>query len=798
MTTSPHLSSLSPLAGALVAVLMAVPMAGGCSRDASAPATKSVQATSMADGFADAREEKSSFGGRAAGKPGAPSPRRAKADMAMNEAMPSVAAMAPPPPPAEMDAELKDQGEGAAAAEAPLTRAWFPETFLFAPRLLTDADGNGSLEVRVPDRLTTWRVLALAHSRQGAQAGAVTTFPSQLPVSVDVVTPPFLVAGDRIALPVQLANMTDSTQRRTLTMRATGARLEGSTSSQSIPAQGTTSTTMWLQTAAPGTVAIEAGIGDDAMVKSVEVLATGQPRQVEASGTLAAPRTVSLSTADAQGKPIAGSGKLAVRVFPGALAVLRSELGAAAARGSLQDDGYLMTLSAMLPSLSARLGSPVDDKELLRLRRLAAQRLARYALSPSLSSATSLAGGAVAHTPDSLLGRTGEHLVAFLAREQRPDGTWGGGSGVSVQQLLVTTADGLLALQAAAGTGASDVERAESTRRATAATIRARGAMERMLPQANDAYTAAAVVMAGAVDDASKRALQDQILKALVSGGDGTKFLHADDGVVRADGQVPDAVEATARAVLALKDFPAASTVLPDLGASVLSSYRPGRGFGDGATNRVALLAVAEVFKDPLPQQVTVTVRAKTGDTDVVIGSETLQGARLHEVLSLSGLLPTLGDAVQVTLSSDPPLPGLSHVTSLSWSVPFAPPSAEAGLSLERELPRSLRVGTPADLLLRAVAPGGLPVTVVLGLPAGVDVVTRSLEALEEQGTIDSFTVVEGTVTLQAPARAQGELFVAKLVVVPTLAGAVRERLASVSAGGSEVFVPPLVWRIDR
>jgi hypothetical protein len=142
-------------------------------------------------------------------------------------------------------------------------------------------------------------------------------------------------------------------------------------------------------------------------------------------------------------------------------------------------------------------------------------------------------------------------------------------------------------------------------------------------------------------------------------------------------------------------------------------------------------------------------------------------------------------------------LPGLSHVTSLSWSVPFAPPSLEAGLSLERELPRVLRVGTPADLVLRAVAPGGLPVTVVLGLPAGVDVVTSSLEALQEQGTIDSFTVSEGTVTLQAPARAQGALFMARLVVVPTLAGAVRERLASVSTDESEVFVPPLVWRIE-
>ena len=36
------------------------------------------------------------------------------------------------------------------------------------------AAGAAVVPVRVPDRLTTWRVLALAHSRTGAQAGAVT------------------------------------------------------------------------------------------------------------------------------------------------------------------------------------------------------------------------------------------------------------------------------------------------------------------------------------------------------------------------------------------------------------------------------------------------------------------------------------------------------------------------------------------------------------------------------------------------------------------------------------------------
>ena len=785
MTTSPHLSLLRPLV--VVVGLVAVLGAGGCSKEA--PTQQAMANHVAADG-----EERSFRGG--GGAP-APAMRAKKAEMAMDEAMPAgLAAMAAPAAPSEMaSAALSVEGGAAPAAAAAPTRAWFPETFLFAPRVLTDADGNATIQARVPDRLTTWRVLALAHSRQGAQAGAVTTFPSQLPVSVDIVTPPFLVAGDRIALPVQLANLTDTAQRRTLNVRATGARLEGGSSTQSIPAQGTTSTTLWLQTSAPGTVAIEAGIGDDAVIRSIDVVATGQPRRVELSGTLAAPRTLQLSTTDPQGTPIAGSGKLAVRVFPGALAVLRSEQLAAPGRASVDDDGHLMGLSALLPSLSARLGTPVDDKALLRLRRLAAQRLARHALSPSVASATALAGGAVAHDPDSLLGRTGEHLVAFLAREQRPDGTWGGGGGVTVQQLLVTTADALVPLQAAAtAAGLDDDARAEARRRATAATIRARGAMERLLPQADDAYTAAAVVMAGAVDDATRVVLQQKIMTAIVADAGGTRRLGIDDGVVRADGQGPDPVEATARAILALKDFPAASAVLPDLGAFVLSSYRPGRGFGDGATNRVALLAVAEVFKDPLPQQVTVTVKAN----DVVIGTEVLQGARLHDVLTVSGALATLGESVQVSLSSDPPLPGLSFVVGVDWSVPLAPPSAEAGLSVERELPKTLRVGVPVDVTLRAVAPGGQPMTVTLGLPAGVDAVARSLEQLQEGGTIDSFTVVEGTITLQVPARAQGELFVARVQVVPTLAGTVRERLVSVSVGGSEVFMPPMVWRIER
>ncbi|HZI03362.1 MAG TPA: alpha-2-macroglobulin family protein, partial [Archangium sp.] len=133
-------------------------------------------------------------------------------------AMKAEAPGAPPPPPAP-----------APPAEAPATpgRAWFPETFLFEPLVVTDASGLASVPVKVPDRLTNWRVLALGHSRSGAQAGAVSTFAGTLPTYVDPVLPPFLRAGDTVRLPVQVVNTTGASVTRSLKVEAEGVTVEG-------------------------------------------------------------------------------------------------------------------------------------------------------------------------------------------------------------------------------------------------------------------------------------------------------------------------------------------------------------------------------------------------------------------------------------------------------------------------------------------------------------------------------------------------------------------------------------------
>ncbi len=683
------------------------------------------------------------------------------------------------------------------AQNAAPTRAWFPETFLFAPSVITDAAGKATLDVLVPDRLTTWRVLALAHSRAGAQAGAVTTMQSQLPASIDLVVPHFLVAGDHVALPLQITNTTEAARTEVITAKVEGGTLSRVPASLRADASSTASATAWLDTPSPGEVVVQADAGgDDSVRRTISVKSPGRPMHVEAGGTLAVRRAFDIELPG--GAPLPASARVSLQVFPGALALLRAELASAPDRAGLDDDAYLLALVGRARELSARLGAPVDKKTLTHLSRIAAQRLARRALNPDPIAAAALAPGALASPGDGLIGRSGEHLAALVARSQRPDGTFGGGDGWPVPRLLVATADGIAAVRAAASADGADDE---DNSRAAAATLRARGAFERYAGQIHDPYTAAVVAQSGVVGDDLLKKLRKQVMDALVQHKDGTRVLPVPAGAQRSDGAPPSEIEATAVAVLALHAAPEASALLPDLGAALLSAYRPGSGFGDGRTNRAALDAVALLFAQPLPSKVTVSL-AVDGKS---VGTDTLTGARLHEVMTLDGPVEPAKSKdgaparVAVVVEADPPLPGLSYVLAVDYAVPWPAPPPDAGLTLDVNVDKALAVGKAAKVELRAVAPGGAALHVVQGLPAGVDPVRSSLEALVQDGVIDDFDVTDGVVTLNAPARGQGELFDARYEVVPTLAGALHARVASVSlrnAPSTEVFFPPSTWKI--
>jgi hypothetical protein len=676
-------------------------------------------------------------------------------------------------------------GGGAKTPEGP-TRAWFPETFLFEPLVVTDSAGAAIVPVRVPDRLTTWRVLALAHARSGAQGGAVASFLGTLPTYVDPVVPPFLIQGDEVRVPIQLVNTTAADVASSLEIAATGATLRGAGGARTVPAQGSTLDHATLIADRPGTVKLRVALaGSDAVERSFEVRAAGRPVTQIRSGTLAAPRRFRIT-----GTPGADPATDRVRllVFPGALALLRSELAASTARSEPADDAYALLLAGKAPTLLAALGDKPDLAVLRELAIVAGQRAIRDARTLDVERAALLAEPAAVHPSNPVLARLAARAADTLVRAQRPDGTFSGATGWTLQRLLVVTAEATRAITAAQTAGAT--ADASQRQRALAVQTRAAGAFLRNADQVSDGYTAAAMLASGAVTGDLAQRLRDRVRAAIKTGDDGAKYLDAGDGVVRGDGSPPSRIEATALAVLALEGDPQAP--LADLGTTLLGTYSMVRGWGDGRANLVAIRAVLALFKTPVPGGVRVTL-AMDG-RPLVHG--TLDGAALRDVLILDGPAPGLSEPHELTLTAEPAVPGLGYSLELASFVPWGPPAAGAGLELAVPARVDASVGVPVAIAITAAAPAGLPLHVHQALPAGVQVDAPSLEAQVAAGAIQHFTASDGALDLDIAALAPGKTFALSYRAIATLAGTLHTGPSRIEASGQRYELPPATWTI--
>jgi hypothetical protein len=735
-------------------------------------------------------------------------------------------ARAPASPAAGASVPRKVAAAADKAAEGP-TRSWFPETFLFEPLVVTDDRGAAVVPVRVPDRLTTWRVLALAHSRTGAQGGAVASFLGTLPTYVDPVVPPFLIQGDEIRVPIQVVNTTSAEITGALEVSAIGATLRpagrpaggpagGPAASPAgllrVPAQGSALDHAALIADRPGRVTLRVALagGDavdptgssaprpaggavgvptprlDFVERSFDVRPAGRPVTQTRSGTLAAPRN--FQTAGTPGADPA-TDRAHLLVFPGALALLRSELAATAGRGEPADDAYALLLAAQAPALLAALGDKPDTAALRELAIVAGQRAIRDARTLDVDRAALFAEPAALHAGNPVLARLGERAAAHLAHAQRPDGTFAGGDGWTLQRVLVATADATRAITAAqaapgARTAIADRQRAQQVQ------ARAAGAFARTADQVTDGYTAATILASGAVTGELAAALRKRVQGAIRTADDGAKYLEVADGVVRADGAVPSRVEATALAVLALEAAPGAS--LADLGTTLLGSYSVARGWGDGRVNLVAMRAVLALFRDPVPSAVTVTL-AMDGQP-IVRG--TLDGAKLRDLLALDGAAPGLAAPHRFTLTAEPAVPGLGFALELDSWLPWGKPAPGAGLELVVPARIDATAGAPIPVALTAVAPSGVALHIRQALPAGVQVDAPSLEAQVAAGAIQRFTASDGALDLDVPPLAPGATFALTYRAIATLAGTLHTGASRIQAGADRFDVPPATWVI--
>jgi len=100
---------------------------------------------------------------------------------------------------ASKSGEKKGPGE-------PRVREYFPETFIFEPALITDAHGNATLSVTMPDAITTWRMTSFANSVNGELGSDLSQLRVFQDFFVDIDLPIALTDGDEISIPIALYN----------------------------------------------------------------------------------------------------------------------------------------------------------------------------------------------------------------------------------------------------------------------------------------------------------------------------------------------------------------------------------------------------------------------------------------------------------------------------------------------------------------------------------------------------------------------------------------------------------------
>ncbi len=86
----------------------------------------------------------------------------------------------------------------------------FSEAAFFFPDLRTDSAGNVSFSFTMPEALTTWKWMTLAHTKELAFGYAERSVITQKELMVQPNAPRFLREGDHMELSVKIANLTDS------------------------------------------------------------------------------------------------------------------------------------------------------------------------------------------------------------------------------------------------------------------------------------------------------------------------------------------------------------------------------------------------------------------------------------------------------------------------------------------------------------------------------------------------------------------------------------------------------------
>lgn len=153
-----------------------------------------------------------------------PSPKRSMKMRSADMAAPAPSAAAPM---AERAQAFGDVGAGAGPdPRTPIAvRSNFNPLAAFAPAVRTDARGVAAVELKMPDNLTRYRIMAVAVAGEKQFGAGESNVTARLPLMVRPSAPRFLNFGDKFELPVVVQNQTGQPMEVKVAVRATNVEL---------------------------------------------------------------------------------------------------------------------------------------------------------------------------------------------------------------------------------------------------------------------------------------------------------------------------------------------------------------------------------------------------------------------------------------------------------------------------------------------------------------------------------------------------------------------------------------------
>ncbi|MCL5773667.1 MAG: MG2 domain-containing protein [Firmicutes bacterium] len=117
-----------------------------------------------------------------------------------------VMAMPAPIAAPEMPAGVVAKNEAGGAKEQVRIREYFPETLYTNPQIITDSSGRASINVKVADSITTWRLTAFGSSLNGQMGNQIFGIKVFQDFFIDIDFPVALTQNDEISIPIAIYN----------------------------------------------------------------------------------------------------------------------------------------------------------------------------------------------------------------------------------------------------------------------------------------------------------------------------------------------------------------------------------------------------------------------------------------------------------------------------------------------------------------------------------------------------------------------------------------------------------------